>query len=78
MFVPLYMFQTLVHRQGFFFLSLKATILQLHNFEVQTALVSWYWSIVAFKDKKPPDDELRFETYIGVQTFYKSYNKSGF
>ena len=27
------------------------------------------------KDKKPPDDELRFETYVGVQTFYKIYNK---
>jgi hypothetical protein len=27
---------------------------------------------------QPPDDELRFETYVGVQTFYKSYNKSGF
>jgi hypothetical protein len=33
------------------------------------------WSVVAFKDKKLPDDELRFETYVGVQTFYKSYNK---
>jgi hypothetical protein len=30
------MFQTLVRRQGFF-LSLKATTLQLHNFEAQTA-----------------------------------------
>jgi hypothetical protein len=47
------MFQTLVHRQGVF-LSLKATTLQLHNFEV------------------------RFETYVGVQTFYKSYNKKWF
>jgi hypothetical protein len=39
MFVPLHMFQTLVHRQGVL-LSLKATTLQLHNFEDQTALVS--------------------------------------
>jgi hypothetical protein len=37
MFVPLHMFQTLVHRQSIF-LSLKATTLQLHNFEAQTAL----------------------------------------
>jgi hypothetical protein len=39
MFAPLHMFQTLVHRQGVL-LSLKATTLQLHNFEAQTALVS--------------------------------------
>jgi hypothetical protein len=39
MFVPLHMFQTLVNSQGFF-LSLKATKLQLHNFEAQTAPVS--------------------------------------
>jgi hypothetical protein len=40
MFVPLHtsMFQTLVHHQGVLF-SLKATTLQLHNFEDQTALV---------------------------------------
>jgi hypothetical protein len=24
------------------------------------------------------DDEIRFETSVGVKTFYKSYNKSGF
>jgi hypothetical protein len=28
--------------------------------------------------KNLPDDGLRFETYVGVQTFYKRYNKKWF
>ena len=28
--------------------------------------------------KNLPDDGLRFETYVEVQTFYKSYNKKWF
>jgi hypothetical protein len=31
-----------------------------------------------FLTKKTPDGELRFETYVGVQIFYKSYNKKWF
>jgi hypothetical protein len=32
--------------------------------------------LVAFK-KKPPDEDLKIETYVGVY-IYKSYNKGGF
>jgi hypothetical protein len=35
-----------------------------------------YWSVSGFQKRKPPEDDLRIETYVGVY-IYKSYNKCG-